>query len=164
MTDDCSTNRFATLQENKEEKNPFLFKITHARINELDGPFPRGSRWTQLESSENTKINTFKDGNRGRINDNDNYNDNNDNSDSNSFRKRRNDRGYERGNERGNDRGYGRGNDRGYERGNDRGYERGNERGRYNNNYRSAFRRETRPKTPPPKTFKLADDDFPALG
>ena len=141
MTDDCSTNRFATLQENKEEKNPFLFKITHARINELDGPFPRGSRWTQLESSENTKINTFKDGNRGRINDNDNYNDN---SDSNSFRKRRNDRGYERGNERG--------------------YGQGNERGRYNNNYRSAFRRETRPKTPPPKTFKLADDDFPALG
>jgi len=160
MTDDCSTNRFATLQENKEEKNPFLFKITHARINELDGPFPRGSRWTQLESSENTKINTFKDGNRGRINDNDNYNDNNDNSDSNSFRKRRNDRGYERGNERG----YGRGNERGYGRGNEREYERGNNRGRYNNNYRSAFRRETRPKTPPPKTFKLADDDFPALG
>jgi len=149
MTDDCSTNRFATLQENKEEKNPFLFKITHARINELDGPFPRGSRWTQLESSENTKINTFKDGNRGRINDNDNYNDN---SDSNSFRKRRNDRGYERGNERG------------YGQGNERGYGQGNERGRYNNNYRSAFRRETRPKTPPPKTFKLADDDFPALG
>ena len=32
-------------------------------------------------------------------------------------------------------------------------------------NYRkSTFRRETRPKTPPPPTFDLKEDDFPSLG
>jgi len=120
---DCSTNRFATLQEAKEEKeNPFLVK------NKSDTKKTGGSRWIKLESLENVKINenTFKNS-RNHRRDSDNYN----NSDSNSFRGRRDNRNE-------------------YER-----------RGQY---HRSAFRRETRPKTPPPKTFKLAEDDFPALG
>ena len=34
---------------------------------------------------------------------------------------------------------------------------------RNNNNRRSFFRRETRPKTPPPKEFKFEEEDFPSL-
>ncbi len=35
---------------------------------------------------------------------------------------------------------------------------------RYGNYRGSSFRRETRPKTPPPKDFKMEDTEFPPLG
>ena len=35
---------------------------------------------------------------------------------------------------------------------------------RYGNYKGSPFRRETRPKTPPPKKFKMEEKDFPPLG
>ncbi|MEE8479139.1 MAG: hypothetical protein V3S42_03935 [Candidatus Neomarinimicrobiota bacterium] len=35
---------------------------------------------------------------------------------------------------------------------------------RYGNYKGSPFRRETRPKTPPPKEFKFEENDFPSLG
>ena len=35
---------------------------------------------------------------------------------------------------------------------------------RYGNYRGSRFRKETRPKTPPPKTFKMEETDFPPLG
>ena len=35
---------------------------------------------------------------------------------------------------------------------------------RYGNYKGSPFRRETRPKTPPPKKFKMEETDFPPLG
>ena len=35
---------------------------------------------------------------------------------------------------------------------------------RYGNYRGSPFRKETRPKTPPPKTFKMEETDFPPLG
>jgi len=40
----------------------------------------------------------------------------------------------------------------------------GPDKDRYGNYRKSAFRKETRPKTPPPPTFDLETTDFPPLG
>ena len=40
----------------------------------------------------------------------------------------------------------------------------GPDRDRYGNYRKSAFKKETRPKTPPPLTFKLEENEFPPLG
>jgi len=40
----------------------------------------------------------------------------------------------------------------------------GPDKDKYGNYRKSTFRRETRPKTPPPPTFDFKEDDFPSLG
>jgi hypothetical protein len=40
----------------------------------------------------------------------------------------------------------------------------GKDTDRYGNYRGSRFRKETRPKTPPPKKFKMEENDFPPLG
>ena len=40
----------------------------------------------------------------------------------------------------------------------------GPDKDKHGNYRKSSFRRETRPKTPPPPTFDFKEDDFPSLG
>jgi hypothetical protein len=40
----------------------------------------------------------------------------------------------------------------------------GPDKDKHGNYRKSTFRRETRPKTPPPPTFDFKEDDFPSLG